>query len=187
MRCPITYERPVARRPEHSRSLLLAEATLTASIVLALFGLRGRFGLAPVYLVVGAFQYLQIVLATAVRIEILPGMVDQPGVGRCSSRITTFVVLLTYIELDADETRKVAYGVVISNLAVYAVAAVAGWHLVIDGHHNPLELPVDPVLPEPAPGAGQHPRALRRRRRRAGRLRGDEPPACADRCSCGSG
>ena len=47
--------------------LLLAEATLVASLVLALFGLRRRFGLAPIYLVVGAFQYLQIVLATAVR------------------------------------------------------------------------------------------------------------------------
>ena len=35
-----------------------------------------------------------------------------------------------------------AYGVVISNLAVYAVAAVAGWHLVVDGYRNPLNLPV---------------------------------------------
>ena len=55
--------------------------------------------------------------------------------------ITTFVVVLTYIALDAEETRKVAYGVVISNLAVYGVAALAGWHLVIDGHQNLLALP----------------------------------------------
>lgn len=121
--------------------LLLAEATLTASMVLSLFGLRRRLGLGPVYLVVGAFQYLQIVLATSVRIEVVPGLTIDPA-SVVLFPMTTFVVLLTYIELDADETRKVAYGVVISNLAVYAVAAVAGWHLVLEGHRNPLDLPV---------------------------------------------
>jgi diguanylate cyclase (GGDEF)-like protein len=121
--------------------LLLAQAALTASIVLALFGLRRRLGLAPVYLVVGAFQYLSIVLASSVRLEIVPGIVIDPA-SVVLFPITTFVVLLTYIELDAEETRKVAYGVVISNLAVYAVAAVAGWHLMVDGHRNPLNLPV---------------------------------------------
>ncbi len=122
--------------------LLLAEAVLTASIVLSLFGLRRRFGLAPVYLVVGAFQYLQIVLASSVRIDVLPGMTIDPA-SMVLFPITTFVVLLTYIELDADETRKVAYGVVISNLAVYAVSAVAGWHLLFAGHRNPLDVPVE--------------------------------------------
>ncbi len=121
--------------------LLIAEAALTGCIVLSLFGLRRRFGLAPVYLVVGAFQYLSIVLATTVRIEVLPGVIIDPA-SVVLFPITTIVVLLTYIELDAEETRKVAYGVVISNLAVYAVAAVAGWHLVLDGHRNPLDLPV---------------------------------------------
>ena len=75
------------------------------------------------------------------RIEVLPGVVIDPA-SVVLFPITTIVVLLTYIELDAEETRKVAYGVVISNLAVYAVAAVAGWHLVLDGHRNPLDLPV---------------------------------------------
>ncbi len=121
--------------------LLLAEATLTACIVLSLFGLRRRLGLAPVYLVVGAFQYLQIVLATSVRLSPWPGVAIDPA-SVVLFPITTFVVLLTYIELDADETRKVAYGVVISNLAVYAVAALAGAHLMIDGHQNRLGLPV---------------------------------------------
>ena len=120
--------------------LLLAEASLVASLVLSLFGLRRRLGLAPVYLVVGAFQYLQIVLATAVRVEMLPGVVVDPA-SVVLFPITTFVVVLTYIELDAEETRKVAYGVVISNLAAYGVSALAGWHLVIDGHQNPLALP----------------------------------------------
>ena len=120
--------------------LLLAEAALVASLMLALFGLRRRLGLAPVYVVLGAFQYLQIVLATAIQMEVLPGLVVDPA-SVALYPITTFVVVLTYIALDAEETRKVAYGVVISNLAVYGVAALAGWHLVIDGHQNLLALP----------------------------------------------
>jgi diguanylate cyclase (GGDEF)-like protein len=120
--------------------LLLAEAALTAAIVLSLFGLRRRLGLAPVYLVVGSFQYLAIVLAQTVRIELLPGVVIDPA-SAVLFPITTFVVLLTYIELDAEETRKVAYGVVISNLAAHAVSALAGWHLDLAGHLNPLQVP----------------------------------------------
>ncbi len=120
--------------------LLLAEATLVASLMLALFGLRRRLGLAPVYVVLGAFQYLQIVVATAIQVEMLPGLVVDPA-SVVLYPITTFVVVLTYIALDAEETRKVAYGVVISNLAVYGVAALAGWHLVIAGHQNLLALP----------------------------------------------
>ena len=72
--------------------------------------------------------------------EVLPGLVVDPA-SVALYPITTFVVVLTYIALDAEETRKVAYGVVISNLAVYGVAALAGWHLVIDGHQNLLALP----------------------------------------------
>jgi diguanylate cyclase (GGDEF)-like protein len=120
--------------------LLLAEAALTAAIVLSLFGLRRRLGLAPVYLVVGSFQYLAIVLARTVRLEVVPGLILDPATVVLFP-ITTFVVLLTYIELDAEETRKVAYGVVISNLAVHAVSAMAGWHLAMAGHQNPLQVP----------------------------------------------
>jgi diguanylate cyclase (GGDEF)-like protein len=120
--------------------LLFAQAALVASIVLSLFGLRHRLGLTPLYLVVGTFQYLQIVLATAVRLELAPGVVIDPA-SVVLFPITTLVVLLTYLEEDAAETRKVAYGVVIANLAAYAVSAVAGWHLMLPDHRNPLNLP----------------------------------------------
>ena len=117
-------------------ALLIAQASLAGGLVLLLFWLRRRIGFAPLYLVVGAFQYLQLVLTASVRVEILPGLAVSPGTVVLFP-LTIVVVLLTYIELDAEETRKVAYGVVIANLAVYALATLARRHLIIDGH-DPL-------------------------------------------------
>lgn len=53
---------------------LVTEAGLAGGLVLFLFWLRPRIGLAPLYLVVGAFQYLQLVLAAAVRVDVVPGL-----------------------------------------------------------------------------------------------------------------
>ena len=120
--------------------LLLAEAVLCGS-VLFLFHRRGRIGLAPLYLVVGTFQYLQIVLAASIRIDVAPGLAINPA-SVVLIPVTTFVVLLTYIEQDAEETRKLAYGAVMANLVLYAVAGLAGYHLDVGGSENPLQLPI---------------------------------------------
>ncbi len=115
---------------------MIGEGALAGGLVLCLFWLRGRLGLAPLYMVVGAFQYLQVVLAAAVRVEVAPGLAVSPG-ATVFFPLTIVVVLLTYIDRDAEETRKVAYGVVITNLVIFALSLVAQQHLAIDG-------PVDP-------------------------------------------
>jgi len=111
---------------------LVTEAGLAGGLVLFLFWLRPRIGLAPLYLVVGAFQYLQLVLAAAVHVDVMPGLTVSPG-AVVYFPLTIVVVLLTYIEADAEETRKVAYGVVIANLAIYGLGQVARQHLFLDG------------------------------------------------------
>ncbi len=121
-------------------ALLVGEAGLAGGLVLSLFWLRGRLGLAPLYLVVGAFQYLQFVLAAAVRVEVAPGLVVSPGTA-VFFPLTIVVVLLTYIDKDAEETRKVAYGVVITNLVIFALGLVARQHLAVEGAGNPSWLP----------------------------------------------
>ena len=60
-------------------ALLFGEAGLAGGLVLFLFWLRTRIGLAPLYLVIGAFQYLQLVLATTVQVEVAPGLAVSPG------------------------------------------------------------------------------------------------------------
>lgn len=113
-------------------ALLLIEGVLVGAIFLFLFRLRRIIGLAPLYLFVGSLQYLQIVFAALVRFEVMPGMQISPA-SAVLFPVTTFVVLLTYVERDADETRKLAYGIVISNVALYAVSGFVGFHLIAQG------------------------------------------------------
>ena len=122
--------------------LLIAEATLAGGLILFLFWLRRFMGLTPLYLTIGAFQYLQVVLASSVQIEMAPGFLVNPG-SAVLFPLTIFVVLLTYIERDAAETRKLAYGIVIANVALYVVAMLAARHVGVEGHRNPLGLPVE--------------------------------------------
>lgn len=121
-------------------ALLVTEGAVVGALLLFLFRLRRVIGLAPLYLVVGSLQYLQIVFAALIRFEVYPGMVISPA-SVVLFPVTTFVVLLTYTEQDADETRKLAYGIVISNLALYAVSAFVGLHLAAEGGYAPTGLP----------------------------------------------
>lgn len=120
--------------------LLLAEGLLAGGIVLLLFGLRRRLGMAPLYMVLGALQYLQFVFAATLRIDVMPGLNAGPATAVLFP-LTTFVVLLTYVEDDAEATRQFAYGVVICNLTLYLFAALAGQHIGRPGLSNPLGLP----------------------------------------------
>ena len=147
--------------------------------VLALFGLRRRLGLAPVYR--GRRR--------------LPVPADRPGHGgtggdaaRAGHRSGVGGPLpdhhlrrvLTYIELDAEETRKVAYGV--GDLQPRRLRRGRAGRLA-PGHRRPPEPArpaADALHAEPAPGAGQYRGALPRRGQRDRRLRGGQPPAALD-------
>jgi diguanylate cyclase (GGDEF)-like protein len=121
-------------------TLLVAEAVLCGGIVLLLFRLRHVIGMAPLYMVLGALQYLQFVFAASLRIEMLPGVTAGPAT-TVLFPLTIFVVLLTYVEDDAAATRQFAYGVVVCNVTLYSVAALAGQHVDMPGVSNPLDLP----------------------------------------------
>ena len=128
--------------------LLAAEATLSAGIVLALFRWRRQLGMAPLYLVLGALQNLQFVFAASLRLPLVPGLEAGPATVVLFP-LTTFVVLLTYVDEDAAATRSFAYGLVICNLTLYGLSALAGQHVELPGVSNPLGLPraLFPQLP----------------------------------------
>ena len=119
--------------------ILFAEAVLTGSSVLLLFWLRRFFGLTPLLVAVGALQYLQILLAATVYVELLPGEWVSPG-SVVLFPATVFAVLLVYVQEDAHATRRLAYGVLMSNLLLFVMSALAGQHLAFPGHQNPLNL-----------------------------------------------
>ena len=128
-------------------ALLVAQATFCGGVLLALFHQRRRVGLGPLYLVLGTLQFAQFALAMSIRVEIAPGFWISPATAVLFP-LTVIVVLLTYVEDDAESTRSLAYGIVICNLTLYAVTMMSGQHLRYPGHENVLALAPD-MVPQP--------------------------------------
>lgn len=128
-------------------ALLVAEAAFCGGVLLALFHQRRRVGLGPLYLVLGTLQFAQFALAMSIRVEIAPGFWISPATAVLFP-LTVIVVLLTYVEDDAESTRSLAYGIVICNLTLYAVTMMSGQHLRYPGHDNVLALAPD-LVPQP--------------------------------------
>ncbi len=96
---------------------LALEACAVAILLLILFRLRTFFGLAPLYIVLGSFQYMQSILASSIYIDLAPGVMVSPGsVVLFSANL--FALLLIYICEDASEVRKLIYGLVAANLSL---------------------------------------------------------------------
>ncbi len=108
--------------------LLFGEAIAVCGLLLWFFHLRGRFGYSPLYVTVGAFQYLQNLMAATVYIEVVPGIVISPG-SAILFTATLFTVLLVYIREDAAQTRSLIVGVVAANLTLSLVIMLASLHL----------------------------------------------------------
>lgn len=127
--------------PTQQFALLGLEAVLTITLVLTLFRLRSRLGLAPLFVTLGVFQPIQVLLGSSVYIELLPGKVISPGsVVIFSTSLAT--VLLLYILEDAIEARKAIYGIILANLTTTLLLILAGFHLEFAGAVNFLELPI---------------------------------------------
>jgi diguanylate cyclase (GGDEF)-like protein len=121
--------------------LLFAEAVLVGGLMLLLFWCRRYIGLPALFVGIGALQYFQVLLAGTVFVELLPGIWGSPG-SVVLFPATVFAVLLVYAHGDAAETRKLAYGIVISNIALFALSLLVGQHLAFPGHQNPLNVPL---------------------------------------------
>lgn len=122
--------------------ILLGDAALVGGLILLLFWLRRRIGLQSLFVAVGALQYLQVVLAASVYVQIFPDIWVSPG-SAALFPASIFAVLLIYIEDDASQTRALAYSLVISNVVLFAISTLAAQHLAIDGSVNVLQLPAE--------------------------------------------
>lgn len=124
--------------------LLAAQAAFCGGVLLALFHQRRRVGLGPLYLVLGTLQFAQFALAVSVRLQIAPGFSISPATAVLFP-LTVMVVLVTYVEDDAEATRSLAYGIVVCNLTIYAITTLTGQHLRFPGHENVLGLDPDSI------------------------------------------
>ena len=117
-----------------------AEALTTALLLLGLFRMRSRLGLAPLYITLGVFQPIQVLLASSIYVEVLPGLVISPG-SVIMFTASLFAVLLVYIREDAIEARKVIYGIMVANLTMTLLLLVFGVQLGFPDTLNFLGLP----------------------------------------------
>jgi len=118
------------------------EAIIVVLLLLVLLRLRSRFGLSPLYVTLGVFQPIQVLLASSLYAEILPGLIVSPG-SVVMFTASLLAVLLVYILEDALETRKVIYGIILANLTMTLLLYLFGLHLKLPSTLNFLELPLE--------------------------------------------
>jgi PAS domain S-box-containing protein len=125
--------------PTTAVQLLLAESLGLAVLVLALFWSRRRFGLTPLYVSLGVFQPVQVLLSSSVYVELWPGVEVSPGTVMFAASL--LAILLVFIREDALEARKLIYGIVGANLVMTLVLSMAAVQLRAPGTQNFLDLP----------------------------------------------
>jgi PAS domain S-box-containing protein len=119
--------------------LLLAEALGLAVLVLALFWLRRRVGLTPLYVSLGVFQPVQVLLSSSVYVELWQGVSVSPG--QVMFAASLLAILAVFVRADALEARKLIYGILGANLVMTLVLGMAGVQLRTPGTANFLALP----------------------------------------------
>ncbi len=121
-------------------SLLLLQTAAIAGILLALFRLRTKLSLSPLYVALGVFQPIQVLLAASVYVELFPGVIVSPGSAVMFTG-SLFAVLIVYMREDAREARKVIYALVLSNVVVTGLYLLFDQQMGAEGTRNPMGLP----------------------------------------------
>lgn len=119
--------------------LLALELVGLAGMVLGLFWLRRRVGLTPLYVSLGVFQPIQVLLSSSIYVEVWPGISVSPGTLMFAASLLS--ILLVYIREDATEARKVIYGILGANLTMTLVMFMAGVQVMTPGTLNFLKIP----------------------------------------------
>ena len=109
-----------------------------AALVLGRFWLRRRFGLTPLYVSLGVFQPVQLMLSASVYVELWPGLAVSPGTLMFAASL--LAILLVYIREGAVEARNVIYGIVGANLVMTLIMFEASVQLRTPGTSNFLAI-----------------------------------------------
>lgn len=119
-------------------SVFVLQMLSLAGLVLLLFGLRRRIGLTPLYVTLGVFQPIQVILSASVYVELVPGIAASPGSLMFSASL--FALLLVHIREDTLEVRRIVYGLLGANLAMTVIMMAVAWQLQRPGITNLLAL-----------------------------------------------
>jgi signal transduction histidine kinase len=121
---------------------LVLEMLVTATLICWLYELRGRFGLAPLFIFLASTQYLQALLGGAVFVRILNGITVSPG----SMVLFTgnlFALLLIYLREGVPATRTLVYGILLANATLGIFTAFTQWQIWLAGGGVDQQIPYE--------------------------------------------
>jgi diguanylate cyclase (GGDEF)-like protein len=107
--------------------LMAAEAVVYFAVLAALFRARHRLGIGAFFCALGVMHFLETYLASILYVPLPFGIVASPG----STVLFTgklMLLLLVYIREDAIVVRQPIYGLLIGNILLFALAALARGH-----------------------------------------------------------
>lgn len=128
--------------------LMAAEIVLVSVLFLACFRVRSILGLVPVYTMLGVVFYTCGFLAASVYVNVLPKLIVSPGSVALFPAII-FIVLCVYITEDAEEARKLIYGLLVTDVFVAALGWITAMHLQLPGAINDYHLSPDLFTADP--------------------------------------
>lgn len=104
--------------------ILIIELLFLSLSILFLFRFRSKLGLAPLFILLGAIQYLQAFSSTIIRLEIFGEYTIYPGSVIIFSGVL-FAVLLIYIKEGVASARALILGIIISNFLLSALSGIS--------------------------------------------------------------
>ena len=116
------------------------ETVVVAVLLAALFRGRRRFGLSPLFATLGVFQYLQVLLAFSIYVEVMPGVTISPGSVVFFSG-SLFGLLLVFLRESPAETKTLVYGLFAANLSLSLFSLLLSFHLESPLLRNPYSVP----------------------------------------------
>ncbi len=121
---------------------LFAESMVLGATLYLLLRLRPWLGNVPLYVTVGSFQFIQVVLAMSVYIEVASGVLISPGSSVLFTG-TIISVLLVYILDDADGARRFIYSLFIANIILSLVAFSVSHHMASEQVSMMIDVPIE--------------------------------------------
>ena len=120
-------------------AIFLIQGLAVSMLILVLFHIREHSGKGILYLFLGLLQSMQVFLGGTVYYEVADGFLVSPE-STVLFVATLFAILLIYIKDDANEIRKIVYGLVLANLAIALLTQSFGWNIEYTEVYNPFNL-----------------------------------------------
>ncbi len=130
---------------------MLGESFLLGACLYLLLRLRPWLGITPLVVTIGTLQFMQVVLAIGVYIEVFPGLYISPGSAVLFTG-TILGVLLVYIVDDAQGARKLIYSLFLANVLLSFITLSVSVHMTGEDVRLFVDIPREIFL--------QHPRVM---------------------------